>query len=157
MILTLGEIFHGPWPIPQKAASWESTELGAAPRSRDPSITASSFDSLESLSHTPNASWIVNASSVHDQNRSECPETPKSWKVLPFSLLIGRRSFFCFLSLLLSIQLIPDAVIHDLLFNNPYDNLRRKWKIWRITNAFLKDLTTCYCVIERFDEVWISI
>ena len=79
-----------------------------------------SLQSLDTMLLIPNASSMGEASSVHDQNRSECPETPKSWKVLPFSFVLGLRSFLLFLIVSLSLLSIPDAIRHDQLLIMSY-------------------------------------
>ena len=76
--------------------------------------------SLDTMLDTPNACCMTHSSTVHDQNRSECPETPKSWKVLPFSFVLGLRSFLLFLIVSLSLLSIPDAIRHDQLLIMSY-------------------------------------
>ena len=132
-----------PGPIPQKAASGGIKGQGPVPRSRGLSIwtmiasenTVMRVLSLKSIDDTPYGSWIDHSSSVHDQSRSECPKTPLTWEVLPYRLLIVRRSFFSSLFSRMSIQLIHDAVIHDFLIIIPDEYVLRKWKIFPVTNA----------------------
>ena len=77
-------------------------------------------DSLDTMLAIPNASSIAQASTVHDQRLSECPETPKPWEVLPYSLGMPRSFFFSFLLLQATIQPIPDVIGYRWLIIIPY-------------------------------------
>ena len=96
--------FRTPGQKPQKAVSWSSIEQGAALRS--PGLSICIIHASENLMHAmlslkciPDCidAWhVYHSSSVHDQNRSECPKTPLTWKsyrsasssvVVRFSLL----------------------------------------------------------------------
>ena len=75
---------------------------------------------LHSIDATPNACLSMHASTVHDQRLSECPKTPLTWEVLPYSFSIGLRSFSLILLSRVMIQLIPDVSSYRWLILIPY-------------------------------------
>ena len=99
-------------------------------------------DSLDTMLAIPDASQIVQASTVHDQRLSECPETPKPREVLPYSRVTPRSLFFSFLQSQALIQPIPDVTSYRWLILIPYCML----------GAFARNVHLCIiCQVRLID------
>ena len=106
--------------------------------------------SLDTTIRIPNAYHSCQASIVRDQRLSECPKTPWTWEVLPYSLVMPRSFFFSFLLSRFMMLLIPDVVPLHLLVIIPYYMQCVNERFAHGCNAFLKDLPMSHCVFERF-------
>ena len=126
--LILGKFFMDLGPIPQKAASWGIKGQRPVPRSRGLSILTMiaaehpmmCLLSLDKTSGIPNACHFYHSSTVHDQNRSECPKTSQVWKSYRKAMSSVSVRFLWSLSMQLLISLTPDVISCFLLIVIPY-------------------------------------